>query len=773
MSALNHVLKPAALLALFVAASLPARAQHPQEPAFEAVAPLLKTHCVACHSGDKPNGELNLANLAPDFAANQTAWKSVFERMNEGSMPPKGKPQPSAAERKTILSWVESGLADHQRAQAAALGRTRHRRLNRIEYANTIRDLLGADVDIETLPEDGVAGGFDNVDAALDLSSTLLERYLETADTALDPVFVEGPPPERKKQYFDFNDTPYPEPGLATIRRATQTRVAGLYRFRFETQAINSAGGLTLLVYVGNYGAKSPANRLVGGFDVHDRRTPIVVAIPMAAGESLRVFPFETVKHYGKIPQKVAEPGLVVHGVEVDGPIHDVWPPLPTTRLLGNQVDARATRADAEATRTQAKAIFRKFAPRAFRRPVTDEELTPFFDLLNSRFDQGYDFTSALRVALKAVLCSPDFLYLSAPPGKLNDFDLASRLSYFLWSSTPDDKLSELAARGELGRSDVLREQVERMLGDPKASAFTKNFTGQWLSLRHLQATTPDKNLYPDFDDLLEVSMPRETHLFFEEILKHDRSALEFLHSDWSMLNERLAFHYGIPGVEGNDFRKVMLPADRHRGGVLTQAAILKVTANGTNTSPVVRGAWVLGRILGTPPPRPPKDVPAIEPDVRGAVTIRQQLAKHKQIESCASCHAKIDPPGNALENFDVIGGWRETYRTSRAGPRKMIPTGRGRTTWMHFGAKIEAADELEGGRAFADVDGFKKLLLENPDQFARGLTEKLMVYATGHELEFADRPVIDRIVAEAAPKRFGFRALIHAVVQSETFRNK
>jgi hypothetical protein len=239
------------------------------------------------------------------------------------------------------------------------------------------------------------------------------------------------------------------------------------------------------------------------------------------------------------------------------------------------------------------------------------------------------------------------------------------------------------------------------------------------------------------------------------------------------MLNERLATLYGIAGVKGNDFRKVRLPADSHRGGVMTQAAILKVTANGTNTSPVTRGAWVLSRILGTPPPKPPKDVPAIEPDVRGATTIREQLARHKEIRSCAACHAKIDPPGNALENFDVIGGWRENYRTSRVGPRKMIPTGRGRTTWMHFGPKVEAADELEGGRAFKDVDGFKKLLLEDPDQITRGLTEKLMVYATGHEREFADRAVIDGIVAEVKRKQYGFRALIHAVVQSHTFRNK
>lgn len=752
-----------AMIAVMAVASARVRAR---ESSVDAVMPLLQSYCASCHGGDKPKGELDLARLAPDFGTNEAAWKSVFAQVSNGSMPPKNRRQPTAAERQTILAWVSSGLAAHQAVKAAQEGRTRHRRLNRIEYANTIRDLLGADVDIETLPEDGVAGGFDTVDAALDLSSTLLERYLETADTALDAVFVSGPAPQREKRYTDFAPTPYPEPGLGTIRTATRARVAGLYRLRFEAQAVNTDKALTLLVYIGSYGSKSPANRLVGGFDVPDKRTAIEFTLPMTALDSIRVFPFEIVKHYGKLPPPGAEPGLVVHGVEVDGPIHDVWPPAPATRLLGDRDGTQATLADAQA-------ILRRFAPRAFRRPVLEEELAPYFALLKSRFDRGYRFEAALRVALKAVLCSPDFLYLAAPPGRLNDFDLASRLSYFLWSSTSDDTLTELAARGELGKPAVLRQQVERMLKDPKAAAFTVNFTGQWLSLRHLQATTPDRNLYPDFDDLLELSMPRETHLFFEEILQGDRSVLEFLHADWSMLNERLAAHYGIAGVKGNAFRKVTLPTDSHRGGVITQAAILKVTANGTSTSPVARGAWVLSHLLGTPPPRPPKDVPALEPDVRGATTIREQLAKHKEIASCAACHARIDPPGNALENFDVIGGWRENYRIARAGPRKMIPTGRGRTTWMHFGPKIEAADELPGGRAFKDVDGLKQLLLEDPDQFTRGLAEKLMTYATGHELEFADRPVIERMVADLKQQHHGFRALIHALVQSDTFRNK
>jgi hypothetical protein len=755
----------AALLTLAFALVAPGRGWA-AEPTFEGVAPLLKTYCGGCHGGDKPKGGLDLTNLSPDFAKNP-AWLNVYERLNEGSMPPQNKPQPTEAERKKILTWLTSGLAAQQAAKVATDGRARHRRFNRIEYANTIRDLLGVAVDVETLPEDGIAHGFDKVDAGLDLSSTLLERYLETADAALDAAFVRGPKPESKKRYTEFAPTPYPEPGLATIRGATRLTVGGTYRYRISAQTANAGAPMTLLVYVGSYGGRSTYNRLVGGFDVTDKPTTIEFTATVDASESIRVFPFESVKQYGKVPPKEAGPGLVVHGVGVEGPLYDVWPPAATTRLLDGKNVANATQEDA-------KAILRKFAPRAFRRPVTDEELAPYFTLLKSRFDKGYTFEAALRVALKAVLCSPDFLYLAPPPGKLNDFDLAARLSYFLWSSTPDDELAELAARKELGKPDVLRQQVERMLKDPKARAFTENFTGQWLNLRHIKATTPDRHLYPDFDDLLEWSMPRETHLFFDEILKGDRSVLEFVQSDWTIINGRLATHYGIPAVAGNDFRKVSLPANSHRGGVITHASVLKVTANGTSTSPVTRGAWVLSRILGTPPPPPPKDVPAIEPDTRGAVTLRQQLAKHKEIATCAGCHARIDPPGNALENYDVIGGWRENYRISaKAGARAKVPIARGGWVWVHTGPKVDAADELPGGRSFTDIEGFKKLMLENPDQIARNLAEKLVIYGTGHKIEIADRAEIEKIVADVRDKQYGFRTLIHLIVQSDTFRDK
>jgi hypothetical protein len=785
----------AGLVLQLSASASPARA----DDEFRArVVPILKLHCTRCHGGDEPKGDLDLDTLGPDFAENADLWSAVLDRLGDGSMPPKSRPRPSVSDRTIVTDWIAAGLAEDQKRRAAREGRTRLRRLNRVEYLNTLRDLLGASVDIEQLPEDGVAAGFDNVDAALDLSAPLLESYLETADQALDAVFVKGPQPELTRRHFDMvplareitrTIRPMPRYGTSTLIREQENEIvffseamagkplleskaatAGLYRFRVSAHAVNHGRLMTVLVFTGNYGMGTQGlmTRPVAMFDIADTPTVVEFTAPLAARESIRFLPQGVPNVYVPVTEGYSGPGLAMQWVEVEGPIVETWPPAATQRLLGTVDLARATAADGED-------ILHRFACRAFRRPVADAELAPFVGLFRSRLERGYTFEAALRVGLKGVLCSPDFLFLSATPGRLGDHDLAARLAYFLWSTTPDDTLLALADRGALGKPAVLRAQVERMLGDARAHAFTENFTGQWLSLRNLKMTIPDKKLYPDFDDFLEYSMPLETHAFFEEILRDDRSVVEFLHSDWSMLNERLATLYGISGVTGSAIRKVALPPGSHRGGVMTQAAVLKVTANGTNTSPMIRGAWVLSHILGTPAPPPPKDVPAIEPDIRGARTIRQQLAKHRQIESCASCHVNIDPPGNALENFDVIGGWRDFYRTTAEGKarRVKVATYQGRLNPVGVGPAVDPVDELTGGRKFANVDEFKKLLLENQDQFARSLAEKLLVYATGHKLEYADRTVVDRLAAESHEAHFGLRSLIHLVVQSELFRSK
>jgi len=760
------------------------------------IVPVLKDKCFGCHGGDKPKGDLSLETLAVDFEKEGETWKTVYEKLSDGSMPPKGKPQPTPEQRRLVSTWVAGQLTAHARVETAKNGRARIRRLNRIEYINTLRDLLGAEIDPEQLPEDGVAGGFDNVDAALDLSSSLLGSYLETIDAALQAAMHPGRRPETTKRHIEFaalgrqmtkTNRPMPRLGTSTLVRDNEViftsagniekpvldamaATTGLYRFRLSAHAVNTGKPMTLLIYTGNYGrgVQGLLTRPVEMIDVPETPGVVEFTVPLVAKESISMSPYGLGNVYTKVADDFNGPAFSVNWIEVEGPLIEAWPPEPSVRLLGDVDLSKAGEAEAEK-------ILRKFAPRAFRRPVRDAELEPFMALMKSRLEKGYSVEAALRVGLTGILCSPDFLYLSATPGKLNDFDLASRLSYFLWSTMPDDALMELAGKGELAKPEILRRQVERMLNDPRSHKFTENFTGQWLSLRNLKATIPDKKTYPDFDEWLMFSMPRETYGFFEEILRNDRPVTEFLVSDWSMLNERLAELYGVPDVHGSALRKVVLPAGAHRGGVLTQAAVLKVTANGTNTSPVVRGAWVLDHLLGTPPPPPPKDVPAIEPDIRGAKTIREQLTKHRAIERCANCHAKIDPLGNALENFDVIGGWREAYRVPPDNSRQRVKvnTYQGKDRPVGRGPAVDAADQLPDGRKFATVDDLKALLMADSEQVARALTQKLLVYATGHRLEFGDQESVTALLAAAKSKNYGFRSLIHELVQSPTFRSK
>ena len=381
----------------------------------------------------------------------------------------------------------------------------------------------------------------------------------------------------------------------------------------------------------------------------------------------------------------------------------------------------------------------------------------------------GQRFEESLRVALLASLVSDEFLFISENLGSLDDFALASRLSYFLWSSLPDEILLQLAESKQLKDPSVLQQQIDRMLADPKSAAFTENFVGQWLGLRNIDFTEPNYLIYPEFDHMLKVSMIRETELFFAEVLKNDLSLANFVQSDFTMLNGRLAKHYGIPGPDGWGFKKTALPAGCHRGGVMTMASVLKVTANGSYTHPVHRGVWILERILGKRPPNPPANTPVIEPDVRGTIGIRDQLAKHRQ-GSCAKCHVQIDPPGFALESFDVIGGWREHYRSSGNGEEVIVD---GQKMAYLRGQPVECADAFPDGRKFQNIDEFKQLLLADKDQLARALTRQLITYATGAPVETVDEEQIEHLVAEIRARDYGFKSLVHAVVQSHLFKNK
>ena len=408
--------------------------------------------------------------------------------------------------------------------------------------------------------------------------------------------------------------------------------------------------------------------------------------------------------------------------------------------------------------------IIRDLVPRAFRRPVNQSLADEFVSLAQARFDSGSTFEQAVRAGVTGVLCSPHFLLINQQRD-VDDYTLASRLSYFLWSSMPDQELLQLARAGRLSDADVLHAQVDRMIDDAKIERFVNNFTDQWLDLREIEFTTPDKKLYPEFDELLLQSMLAETRGFFRHVLEEDLSVTNFVDSDFAVLNQRLARHYGIAGVRGHEeFRVVRLPEDCIRGGVLTQASVLKVTANGTNTSPVLRGVWVLDRLMGRPAPPPPTGVPAVEPDIRGATTIREQLDLHRENESCNRCHARIDPPGFALEEFDVIGGHRDWYRSLGTKGERVPKTN------YRVGLPVERGGTLADGRRFADFVEFRRGLMEDPALIARSLATKLLVYGCGRPVSPADREVIDEVVDAVEAKGYGLKSMIHAVVDSEMF---
>ncbi len=770
----------------------------------ELVRPFLARHCLECHGAEKPKGDFRLDRLAPDFADEGTRerWHAVLKRVTAGEMPPKSKPRPSCSEGRALSDWIGKQV---QAADAArrAQGRTVLRRLNRVEYQNTLRDLLGVDLDvIDVLPEDGSADGFDNVGSALHVSSFLMERYLEAAEKALNVAIANGPRPTLVKKRYSLKDTHQVKVTTERVFRHLDDAVVcfsssawqavtlspfyppdrGKYRFRISASGFQSAGKpVTYRVQAGTM-LMAGKTHLVGYFDAPAEKPAVVEFVDhLEARSTIRLLPYglasaQTVHKIGAATYD--GPGLAVQWVEVEGPLHDTWPPESHRRIFGDLSQKPApifnnrnrVEVDSKNPEADARQILLTFARRAFRRTVTDDDIKPFLGLVKAKLGEKYSFERAVRVGLMGLMVSPEFLFLRERPGKLDDFALASRLSYFLWSTMPDEELLTLAEQRKLTQPDTVRKQVERMLRDRKAAAFTQNFVGQWLNLRDIDATMPSHLLYPEYDDMLKASMLRETYLFFEEVLKNDLSLTNFVHSDFTMLNGRLAKHYGIPGVDGWEFRKVALPKDSHRGGVLTMASVLKVTANGTYTSPVLRGAWVLERILGTPPPRPPDGIPAVEPDIRGATTIREQLAKHRQVATCASCHAKIDPPGFALESFDVIGGWRDYYRTTGNGKAVTID---GRKMHYREGRKVDPGDVMPDGQPFRDIDEFKQLLLRDKDQIARALTTKLMTYATGAATQLADQPEIDAIVRSIRGRDYGLRTLVHEIVQSKMFQNK
>lgn len=505
----------------------------------------------------------------------------------------------------------------------------------------------------------------------------------------------------------------------------------------------------------------------------------------------------DPIEHLDRPPSRVAKPRMT--RVAVDKETGNKWKYNPHQEQGGEPLHRNApvpkplhpTFALApKHPKQRSIELLERFATRAWRRPISQQEMAPFVSLVHRWLDQGRDFEAAMRVGYKALLTAPGFLYHQGtlPDAKsyLGPHALSERLAFFLWNGAPDQQLREFADSIAVSdghpppaggvAAEALRKQVERMLSDPRSNRFVDAFLGLWLDLRLIDFTVPDEKLYPEFDQLLQWSMVQETHGFFRYLIDEDLPVRNLIDSDFAMLNWRLAKHYDLPSVDGMKVRRVSLPQHSVRGGLITQASVLKVTANGTSTSPVVRGIWLLDRIMGSAPDPPPPGVPAIEPDIRGATTIREQLALHRSAESCASCHAKIDPPGVALENFDVIGGWRDHYRAINEDLADVVPkySSLGPPPIRYVQAlPVDASYKLADGRSFRDIEGFKSILLADARPIARGVTEKLVVYATGAELSFADRVEIERILDRAEPSDYGMKTLIQEVICSPLFQAK
>jgi hypothetical protein len=420
----------------------------------------------------------------------------------------------------------------------------------------------------------------------------------------------------------------------------------------------------------------------------------------------------------------------------------------------------RSDRVESKSPREDVARMMRVFARRAFRRPIADEQIAGHVGLALAALDDGQDFPQALRVGYRALLCSPRFLYLTEEPGPLDDHAIAARLSYLLTGSTPDEELSAAADAGKLREPAQIRAQADRLLAGDGSRRFIQDFAAEWLDLDQIDFTQPDTKLFPQFDPIVQRAMLNETHSYLEKMLAENLGIDKLFASDFTFLNSRLARFYDIEGVEGDAMRQVSLRPEDRRGGVLTQGAILKVTANGSNTSPVVRGVWVSERLLGVPIPPPPGNVPAIEPDIRGAKTIREQLAKHRSQASCAVCHVKIDPPGFALENFDPAGQWRDRYTQMVEGKRST-------------GSRVDPSYSLADGREFSSVDEFRLLVVKDLRRPAANFAEKLLVYGTGAPISFADRQVIERITDQASKDGYGLRSLVDAAITSPIFLSK
>ncbi len=770
------------LIPLFLLLGIPASGTGEEIPA--QVNAFFENHCLECHDDTSRKGGLDLQSVTFSLAtaSQQDLWVRIHDRIVSGEMPPAKKTRPDGDRIAGLTAWLAPKLTEADQARREVV----MRRLNREEWQNTIRDLLGIDLELkELLPPDQLAEGFDNNGGALAISAELMGRYLDAARRAVDAALVSGLRPESQtftvdslkeiQRYLDEGGYGYIDGRVVVYlanatqyskisTRAHRTPEPGRYRFRFSAATHRAKEPFLFNVVASDFNKVGAIYRDLGHYEVSETPRTYEIEATLGKGFAIQFFP-HGLPAYVKEPARAEVPGVGFSAVEVTGPLNEIWPPASHTRLVGDLDLTLATIEDATA-------ILRRFIPRAFRRPVTETEVARYAGLVKARHEGGQSVEESLRTALTAVLCSPSFLFLleEAPAVRksLNGPEIAARLSYFLWSSQPDEALIAAASSGKLETREGRLAEVRRLLADPRAERLVHNFTGQWLRLRDINATTPDARLYPGFDEWLKVSMVRESEGFFRHLLTANLDITLCIDSDFAFLNHRLADHYHLP-TEGLPWLEpvvVPLSPESPRGGILTQGAVLKVTANGTNTSPVIRGVWVLENLLGRKVPPPPPNIPGIEPDIRSATTIREQLDLHRSSASCQGCHQYIDPPGFALEGFDPVGVLRTHYRRFQVNPQH-ADKGWGVVV---DGKPVDSSGTFASGDTFDGLASFQRLLLENPEPFARCLTEKLLTYALGRELGFSDHPGVRDIVSDTRSRGNGLRTLVEEIVASDLF---
>ncbi|MCA9105648.1 MAG: DUF1592 domain-containing protein [Planctomycetales bacterium] len=732
------------------------------------VAPLMRRYCVECHGHDTAEGDLNL-ELYPDYMSlleDRARWLKLAQRVDGGDMPPRDASRPTAAERDTFLSALDSLLHEIDCAELARPGHVTIRRLNRFEYRRTILDLTGVDYEpADDFPGDDVGYGFDNIGDVLSVSPLLMEKYLAAAEFISEQAIVAHPTRDLELTLAGDELAGGTRRGgrwtgatmLArngSLDKEIEFPADGKYEIRFRAfgdQAGDEPARMAIVV-------DGEALRTV---DVRaTERTPSTYSLrrELPAGRHRVAAQFLNDFYQPDAPDpERRDRNLIVIDVEIRGPLGGVananLPPSHQRILFEMPEDDGRDEVHATAER-----LVQRLASRAYRRPATDEEVTRLTELVMLAVDEGDGLETGMQLALQAVLASPHFLFkVEAPLGpeeesrRLSDYELATSLSYFLWSSMPDDELLRSAWLGELSRPEELRRQVRRMLDDPKSAALVENFSEQWLQLRVLDGIEPDATRFPQFDESLRADMQEETKRLFADVVRGDASILTLLTADYTFVNERLARHYGLPEVRGESFQRVSLRGTG-RGGLLTHASILTLTSNPTRTSPVKRGKWVLDNLLGTPPPPPAPGVLALEDQGQLSGTLRERMEQHRADPSCASCHARMDPIGFALENFDAIGQWRED-------------DGEG---------AIDASGQLpDGARFIGAIELQETLATDRQDDFTKAFAEKLMTYALGRGLRYYDSCAIEEITRRAGDRDHRFDEYVLAIVESDAFQRR